>query len=129
MTSKYKRLIPRLANISTRGLVQTGDNVMIGGFILALDLPRRRFWYARSVRRCRWWGSSPTRLWNCLTATAYSGPRNHNWRDTQEADITATGLAPINDAESAIVKTLAPSLYTAIVRGANDTTGVALVEL
>ena len=54
---------------------------------------------------------------------------NDDWRDTQEADITATGLAPTNDAESAILATLAPSLYTAIVRGGNETTGVALVEV
>ena len=54
---------------------------------------------------------------------------NDDWRDTQEAEIMATMMAPSNDAESAIVATLAPSLYTAIVRGANDTTGVALVEV
>jgi len=54
---------------------------------------------------------------------------NDNWRDTQEAEIIATGLAPTNDLESAIVVTLAPGQYTAIVKGKNNTSGVALVEV
>ena len=54
---------------------------------------------------------------------------NDNWQDTQKSDIETTGLAPSNLAESAIVITLQPGSYTAIVRGANNTTGVALVEV
>ena len=54
---------------------------------------------------------------------------NDNWRDTQEAEIIATGIPPSDDKESAIVGTLAPGNYTAIVRGVNNTTGVALVEV
>ncbi|MEP7072314.1 MAG: hypothetical protein ABI839_07995, partial [Verrucomicrobiota bacterium] len=54
---------------------------------------------------------------------------NDNWKSTQQTQITATGKAPPNDLESAIVRTLAPGRYTAIVRGANNTTGVALVEV
>ncbi len=54
---------------------------------------------------------------------------NDDWPDTQEADITATGLAPTNDLESAGLMTLNPGLYTAIVRGLNDTTGIAPVEV
>ena len=53
---------------------------------------------------------------------------NNDWRSDQEAEIQATGLAPTNNLESAIVKDLAPGNYTAIVKGNNDTTGVALVE-
>ena len=53
---------------------------------------------------------------------------NDNWRDTQEAEIAATGIPPNDDRESAIVMDLAPANYTAIVRGVNGTTGVALVE-
>ena len=53
---------------------------------------------------------------------------NDNWRDTQEAAIIATGIAPIDDRESAIVMSLAAGNYTAIVRGANNGTGVALVD-
>jgi hypothetical protein len=54
---------------------------------------------------------------------------NDNWRSTQQAEIIATGLQPSYDAESAIVATLAPSNYTMIVHGMNNTTGVALVQV
>ena len=54
---------------------------------------------------------------------------NDNWKDTQQAEITSTDLAPTNDKESAIVGTLAPGNYTAIVRGKDNTIGVALVEV
>jgi hypothetical protein len=54
---------------------------------------------------------------------------NDNWRSDQEAAIIASGVAPGNDAESAIVMTLAPGKYTAVLRGAGDTTGIALVEV
>ena len=54
---------------------------------------------------------------------------NNNWRDTQEAEIIATGIPPTNDLESAIVETLDPGAYTAIVKGNGNTSGVALVEV
>ena len=60
---------------------------------------------------------------------AFATITNDNWRDTQEAEIQATGIPPTNDLESAIVATLAPGAYTAIVRGKNNTSGVALVEV
>ena len=53
---------------------------------------------------------------------------NDNWKDSQQADIAATGKAPSNDHESAILALLAPGNYTAIVAGKNGTTGVALME-
>ena len=51
---------------------------------------------------------------------------NDNWRDTQEAEIQATGIPPSDNLESAIVATLNPGQYTAIVQGKNNTSGVAL---
>ena len=54
---------------------------------------------------------------------------NNNWRDTQEAAIQATGIAPTNNLESAIDATLAPGTYTTIVRGNGNTSGIALVEI
>ena len=56
---------------------------------------------------------------------------NDNWRSTQEAEIIATGIPPSNDLESAIVETLPGNgaAYTAVVRGVNNTTGIALVEV
>ena len=53
---------------------------------------------------------------------------NDNWQDDNQAEIAATGLAPTADRESAILATLYPSNYTAIVRGLYNTTGVGLVE-
>ena len=53
---------------------------------------------------------------------------NDNWKENQ-AEVEATGLAPTDDREAVIVTTLSPTKYTAIVRGANNTVGVALVEV
>ena len=53
---------------------------------------------------------------------------NDNWKDTQQAAIEATGLTPTIDAESAILTSVPPGSYTAVVRGVNNTTGVGLVE-
>ena len=117
----------RLANISTRGFVQTGDNVMIGGFIILGS--EEEYVIVRAIGP-----SLPLAdtladpLLELHNADGSILATNDNWRDTQEAEIEATGLAPTNDAESAIVSTLTPGNYTAIVRGAGDTTGVALVE-
>ena len=54
---------------------------------------------------------------------------NDNWKSTQQADISATGKAPPNDLEPAITRILAPGNYTAIVRGVNNTSGIALIEV
>jgi sugar lactone lactonase YvrE len=128
-----------LANLSTRGFVQTGDNIMIGGFIVVTQ-PTRVI--IRAI------GPSLTHLG---VPTALANPqlelhdhtqavigRNDNWQTTQiggiitsdqMTEIQNTGLAPANPAESAIIATLQPGNYTAIVRGVNNTTGIALVEV
>lgn len=120
----------KLANISTRGFVQTGDNVMIGGMIVRGS--------AESTVLIRAIGPSLANLGvpNALpdpTLELHDGNgallnSNDNWRDTQQAEIEARGLAPTNDLESAILATLSPGGYTAIVRGKNETTGIAVVE-
>ena len=121
----------KLGNISTRALVQTGDNVMIGGIMInGLDSDKV---IVRAI------GPSLAQhgVTNPLhdpTLELHNGEGaviafNDNWKDSQQAEIQATGLAPSNDAESAIVQTLTPGNYTAIVRGKNDTIGVALVEV
>jgi hypothetical protein len=61
--------------------------------------------------------------------TGFTTIINDNWRDTQEAEIIATGLPPTNDLESAIVATLAPGSYTVLLRGRNNTSGVGLNEV
>jgi hypothetical protein len=118
----------KLANVSTRGFVGTGDNVMIGGTIIVGS--------ARVLLRAI--GPSLTNLVpNALgdpVLELHDGNGglitvNDDWRDDQEADIIATGLPPLNDLESAIVRDLAPGPYTAILRGKDNTTGVAVVEV
>ena len=119
----------RLANISTRGLVGAGDNVMIGGFII------RRVTTRIIVRAIgpELNGSVPGALQDTtLELHDNSGSliaSNDDWRSTQEQEIIATTVPPADDRESAIVANLDPGNYTAIVRGKNDTTGVALVEV
>ena len=60
---------------------------------------------------------------------AFATITNNNWRDSQETEIEATGFAPTNDLESAIIATLSPGAYTAIVRGNGTGVGVGLVEV
>ena len=119
----------KLANISTRGLVQTGNNVMIGGFIVVGQTTQRVI--VRAIGPSL--ASVPNRLAD-PTLELHDGngallQSNDNWRSDQESEIIATGVPPTDDLESALVRTLPPGNYTAIVRGAGDSTGVALVEI
>jgi hypothetical protein len=125
----------RLANISTRGFVDTGNDVLIGGFIAGNGLTKV---IVRAI--------GPT-LVNAGVSNPLQDPTlelhdnngvairsNDNWKiredgSSQQAEIEATTIPPKNDFESALVQTLAPGNYTAIVRGANNTTGIAVVEI
>jgi hypothetical protein len=121
----------KLGNISTRALVQTGNNVMIGGFIITGAGQKRVIARAIGPSLARFGITNPL-LDPTLEMHNGNGAViafNDNWRDSQEAEIQATGLAPTDNRESAIVSTLAPGNYTAIVRGRNNTIGVALVEV
>jgi len=116
----------QLANISSRGFVQTGDNVMIGGFIVGGNEP------AKVILRAI--GPSlpvPGKLADPTLELFDSNGNsisNDNWRATQEEEIIASTVPPPNDNEAAIVATLVPGNYTAIVRGKNESTGIAVVE-
>ncbi len=116
----------QLANISTRGFVQTDDNVMIGGFIVAGTYPAKVI--VRAI------GPSlpvPGKLLDPtleLVDSQGNTLSNDDWRATQEAEIIATTVPPTDDKEAAIVATLVPGNYTVVVRGKDNTTGVALVE-
>ena len=131
---------PRLGNISTRSFVQTGDNVMIGGFIVQGTGPKRVI--IRAI------GSELTQfgITNALanpTLELHDGTgaviaTNDDWQTTvisgiitssQVSDIQNSGHAPTAASESGIIANLSPGNYTAIVRGINSTTGVALVEV
>jgi sugar lactone lactonase YvrE len=123
----------KLRNVSARAFVQTGDNVLIGGFIVGGNALFNNMVVARAI------GPS---LSNSGISSPLQDPTlelhdasgaivafNDNWQDTQEAQIMATGLAPTDPHESAILAILPAGKYTAIVRGVGDTTGVALVEI
>jgi hypothetical protein len=122
---------PSLANISTRLLVDTGNNVLIGGFIVSGTQPKKVI--VRAI------GPSlpfPDKLANptleLRDGTGALIRSNDDWRSGgQEAEIIATTIPPSNDLESAIVASLPANnaAYTAIVRGASNGTGVGLVEV
>ncbi len=120
----------KLANISTRGLVGTGDNALIAGTIVLGFTPQRVL--VRAI------GPSLPVAGKLLDPTLELRDgqgtliaANDDWHDTQTQDITATTVPPTNDLESALVTTLpaAGAFYTAIVRGFDNTTGVGLVEV
>ena len=117
----------KLANISTRAFVQTGDNVLIGGFIVvgqsSLDVIVRAIGPSLPVP-----GAIADPTLELRDASGNLIASNDNWRSSQETAILQTGMAPTQDAESAIIATFSPGSYTAIVRGANGTIGVAVVE-
>lgn len=118
-----------LLNISTRLKVQTGDTALIGGFIITGNVSKKVI--VRGIGP-----SLPVEIAGPLADPTLElhGPNNFlitndNWKDTQQIEIQATGLAPSNDLESAIVATLPPGAYTAIVAGKDSTMGVGLVEM
>ena len=118
----------QLANISTRGVVRTGDNVMIGGFILVGAAPRKVI--VRAIGpSLPVAGALQDPTLELFNGNGTKIATNNNWRDTQEAAIIATGVPPQNNKEAAIVRTIVPGNYTAIVRGVNNSTGGALVEV
>jgi uncharacterized protein (DUF1800 family) len=123
----------RLANISTRGNVLTGDNVMIGGFIVRGDVPKRTLVRARGPSLFLSGVPIAGRLMDpALELRDANGAlikANDNWRTDQQAEIAASSIAPTDDHEPAVVWTLSPGNYTAIVQGVNNTTGIALVEM
>jgi hypothetical protein len=123
----------KLANISSRGFIDTGENIMIGGVIVGPGGSATAKMLIRAI------GPS-------LTAFGVSGALqdptlelhngngdlvlgNDNWKDSQQTEIQATGIPPSDDRESAMVFTVIPGNYTAIVRGVNNTTGIGLVEV
>ncbi|MEY2501729.1 MAG: hypothetical protein QOI07_2063 [Verrucomicrobiota bacterium] len=118
----------KLANISTRALVQSNDNVLIGGLIVvgqsAADVVVRAIGPSLTVP-----GAMRDPTLELRDASGALIGSNNDWRSNQQTAILATGVAPTVDAESAIVISFPPGSYTAIVRDANGTAGVAVVEV
>jgi hypothetical protein len=131
--------ISQLANISSRGLVQTGDNVMIGGFIAGPSNAANTRVVIRGIGPSLSNFGVPTPLQDpTLELHNSNGDKiatNDNWKiddktqQSQQAAIQATGLAPSDDRESAILIELAPGAYTAILAGKANATGIGLVEI
>jgi hypothetical protein len=120
-------------NLSTRMRVQTGDNVGIGGFIITGSTPNHVLLRAigPSLSRFMIIDALPDPVLELHGPAGFTTVINDNWKDdpVQRALIEADGIPPTNDLESAIDAVLAPGSYTAIVRGKNNTSGVALVEV
>jgi hypothetical protein len=127
-----------LRNLSTRGNVQTGDNVLIGGLIVTGNDPRRIMVRAigpsQNANGQAVAGALQDPTLELHDSTGAVIATNDNWKSddktgqSQQTIVEGTGIPPKDDRESAIVMTLNPGKYTAIVRGKNDTTGIALVE-
>lgn len=129
----------RLANISTRGLVETGDNVMIGGLIVGggsgggtSKVVMRAMGPSLSAAGIE--GALQDSMLELHDGNGTTLATNDNWKvsdtgSSQQAEVEATTIPPKDDRESALVRTLAPGNYTAIVRGKSNATGVALVEV
>ena len=119
-----------LANISTRGKVQTDDNVMIGGFIVggstASNILVRAIGPELTALGVA--GALQDTTLELRDVNAVLLQSNDDWESDQKQQIIDTTVPPTDPRESAIVATLNPGNYTAIVRGKNNTTGVALVE-
>ena len=106
--------------------VQTGDNVGIGGFIVTGTVPKQLL-----IRGIGPSLNLPNGLADPVLQVHGSGATitNDNWRDANAAAIQATGIPPSNDFEPAILASLPPGAYTAVVTGKGNTSGVALVEV
>jgi hypothetical protein len=129
-----------LSNISTRAFVETGDNVMIGGFIVQGTQPKRVIIRAIGPALIPFGIPDPLAdpTLELRDRTGALIASNDNWMTTiiggiitsdQVAAIRASGFAPNNLMESAMIVDLPPGNYTAIVRGVNNTTGIGLVDL
>ena len=126
--------ISKLANISTRAFVSTGDDLVIAGFILGNHSGMDRI-VVRGLGPSLTTVGVPNALANPTlelrngNGTLVIG--NDNWQDNpaQAAELTANGLAPTNNLESGIAAALPPGLYTVLLRGSNNGIGVGLVEV
>ncbi len=118
----------QLLNISTRLAVQTGENVLIAGFIVTGDVPKRIL--IRGLGPSLAASNVSGALQNPLLELNGGTSTNDNWKSGgQQAEIEATGIPPTDDRESAMIATLNPGAHSAVLRGVDNTTGIGLVEV
>jgi hypothetical protein len=120
----------KLGNLSTRGLVGSAQNVMIGGTIVTGSDPARVVFRALGPSLAAVGIQNPISdpQLDLFDVNGTKISSNNNWKDSQQAAISSAGLAPSSDLESAILIDLAPGNYTAVVNSANGASGIALVE-
>jgi len=124
----------KLANLSTRAFVGTGDNVVIAGLILGGGTHGDRI-VVRGLGPSLTAGGVPGVMADpTLEVRDRNGTlilANNDWQDNpaQAAELTAAGLAPTNNLEAALAATLPPDVYTAILAGLNNGTGIGLIEI
>ena len=123
--------IPSFQNLSARAHVLTGERILIVGFVI--DGSENKTVLLRALGPSLAAFGVPAPLADpTLSLYDHTGAliaANNNWKDTQQAQIQATGLAPPNNLESALLVTLSPGAYTALVNGKAMTTGIALGEV
>jgi uncharacterized protein YkwD len=120
----------RLANVATRGLIQAGDKLMIGGFIIqngsvrvvvsALGPSLAAFGITNAL---------PNTTLQLRDQNGAIVRENDDWMTDQKAELEATGLQPTNNLEAALVQTIPPGQYTAQVRGKPEATGIGVVQV
>jgi hypothetical protein len=124
----------KLANLSTRALIGTGEDIVIAGFLLSDQSALDRI-IVRGIGPSLTAGGTPNALADpTLELHDTNGVlliANNDWQDSavQAAEVTAAGLAPSNHLESAIAATLSPGLYTVLLSGMNNGTGIGVVEV
>jgi len=130
--TKFPAVGPQALNLSTRGVVSSGDNILIGGFIIRGTEPKTVILRALgpSLRAFGVSGVLGDPVLSVYNASHTLIATNDNWQsDPHNADIQKNGLAPTELVESATLQNLAPGAYTVTVSGANSTSGTGLVEL
>jgi glucose/arabinose dehydrogenase len=128
---KVSAIPSQAMDVSSRSHVASGNNVMIGGFIITGSTSKKVIVRAigPSLQQFNVPNPLPDPVLELHGSTGALITSNNDWRDTQEAEITNSGLAPQNNLESAIVATLSPGAYTAVMQERNGATGVGLVEV
>ena len=120
----------KISAIGTRAFVSTGSNVMVSGTIIAGSEPLPLLVRALgpSLTEVRLTDPLQDPILELHDPNGSAIASNDNWKDTQQAEIEATGLAPSDDREAAMVITVLPGAYTAVVAGAEGTTGLGFVR-
>jgi hypothetical protein len=130
--TKFPAVGPEALNLSTRGTVSRGDDVLINGFIIAGNGPKTVILRALgpSLAGVGVSGALPDPGLSLYNSSGSLIATNDNWQtDLGSAYMAQNGFAPTNPAESATLQTLMPGAYTAVVRGRNGSEGVSLAEI